>query len=614
MITMEENAAKNQEIRLDGYYNLLNKYGSNKDSTEHYVWKPTDLVGDAELADIYASNGIFATIIDAPAVDAVKNGIDFGLKDKNVQKKLDGKLQDLKVKSVFSKAIRWARLFGGSIVVMLVDDGRLLEDPLNWRDVRGVEELLVYGRNEVSPLWIHGYQNNPAGDSYRKGGTGIPEYFQVTSVYGSFTVHSSRCLIFHNSDVPEGTTIAATYRTWGIPEYIRMRDELRNVSLGGGYSIRMLERLCMLIYKMKGLGNLLSTQDGEDKVVRRMDVIDMARNLLNMVMIDADGEDISVQSLTLSGVKDVLDNACAMLSAVSHIPQTRLFGRSPAGENATGEGDLTNYKEYVAGIQSGDLLDNTRTLTKLIFLGMQWAGEVQEIPDYTVTYKDAWTLSDSEKATLDQTVASTQLVKAQTTEVYINSGVVDPSQVKKTMAESEEYNPENVATYEDPAQSWGMEGAAAQATTPAAPPPAYAPAYAPTLKTDEKSCGYVACLVKKDGKVLCGLRSDGQGWCGPGGHIEPGETPLDAIERESKEEFGISLPEVKFLGNCGGKPDEVLPVQIYACESCLDDPQADQDEILESDWFTVEQIVNQDVPGGLVFEPFKRSVEIFLAD
>ena len=44
---------------------------------------------------------------------------------------------------------------------MLVDDGRLLQDPLNWRDVHGVEELLVYGRNEMYPLWVNGYENNP---------------------------------------------------------------------------------------------------------------------------------------------------------------------------------------------------------------------------------------------------------------------------------------------------------------------------------------------------------------------------------------------------------------------------------------------------------------------
>ena len=422
------------QLRLDGYYNVLNKYGTQHDSTEYYQWATGAAVTDAELADLYAGNGLFSTIIDAPADDATKNGIDLGIKDKDLQKRLDDHLQTIHYQSKLAKALKWARLFGGSAVVMLVDDGRLLQDPLNWRDVHGVAELLVYGRNEVFPLWINGYENNPDDENYRKGGTGIPEFYQVNSVYGSYVVHSSRCLIFHNGEIPEGSTMANLYRTWGIPEYMRIREELRNASIGPGYSIRLLERLSMVTYKMKNLANVLSTADGDDTVLQRMEMLDLARNLLNMVFIDADGEDVGIQSLSVAGVKDILDNACAMLSAVSHIPQTRLFGRSPAGENATGEGDMENYKEAVSGIQSGDLRDNTRTLVELILRGMVWNGEIKEVPEYTITYKSAWSLSDDEKATQDQANAAAQLTRAQTVSTYVTAGILEIPEVRQSLA------------------------------------------------------------------------------------------------------------------------------------------------------------------------------------
>lgn len=178
------------QLRLDGYYNVLNKYGTQHDSTEYYQWASGSAVSDTELADLYAGNGLFSTIIDAPADDATKNGIDLGIKDKDLQKQLDNHLQTIRYQSKFAKALRWARLFGGAAVVMLVDDGRLLQDPLNWRDVHGVEELLVYGRNEMYPLWVNGYENNPDDEDYRRGGTGIPEYYQVNSVYGNYVVFS----------------------------------------------------------------------------------------------------------------------------------------------------------------------------------------------------------------------------------------------------------------------------------------------------------------------------------------------------------------------------------------------------------------------------------------
>ena len=61
-----------------------------------------------------------------------------------------------------------------------------------------------------------------------------------------------------------------------------------------------------------------------------------------------------------------------------------------------------------------------------------------------------------------------------------------------------------------------------------------------------------------------GLWKPEPGWCGPGGHIEPKETPGVAFRREAKEEFGIDVGNITYLGNCKGKPEEILPVQRAA--------------------------------------------------
>ena len=45
---------------------------------------------------------------------------------------------------------------------------------------------------------------------------------------------------------PEATEALLERRTPGIPEYMRIREELRNASIGPGYSIRLLERLSMV--------------------------------------------------------------------------------------------------------------------------------------------------------------------------------------------------------------------------------------------------------------------------------------------------------------------------------------------------------------------------------
>jgi 8-oxo-dGTP diphosphatase len=66
---------------------------------------------------------------------------------------------------------------------------------------------------------------------------------------------------------------------------------------------------------------------------------------------------------------------------------------------------------------------------------------------------------------------------------------------------------------------------------------------------------YAGALVfTQDGKLLCQLRDDkphivapGIWSCCPGGSVEPGETPHEAIVRELLEEFEVEVTELKSL-------------------------------------------------------------------
>jgi 8-oxo-dGTP pyrophosphatase MutT (NUDIX family) len=51
-------------------------------------------------------------------------------------------------------------------------------------------------------------------------------------------------------------------------------------------------------------------------------------------------------------------------------------------------------------------------------------------------------------------------------------------------------------------------------------------------------------IIDVDGrKLLMGKRKDNGRWTNPGGHLDPGETPIHGAIREVKEEAGISLGE-----------------------------------------------------------------------
>lgn len=431
--------------RADGYVNMMNKYGTSKDTTEGYRFRAEPVVPDELLTMYYEGNGLFAKIIDTPAEEAIKHGFTLeSTKDQKIEDFYTEALDELDWEETAMTAIRWARLFGGSIAVMMINDGRGIDEPLDWRNIRSIDDIRVYDRSVIQPDYQSMFSYDPR-DPFRTRGSrlGMPEFYHVTSRTGTFTVHDSRCLVFQNGILPENTT-NSIYQLWGIPEYVRINRAIRDAEVAHGSATKLLDRSVQAVYKMKNLAAELATEEGEDRVLRRLQTIDMARGLLNSITIDSEGEDYDFRQFQFSGVSDVIDSTCNFLSALTSIPQTILFGRSPAGMNATGDADLENWYNYLERIQKRMVKKNLRYLLSVIFQAGVRTGEVDEVPKIKVEFNPLWSLSDTEQADLDQKRAQTQFTRAQIAQLYIDKQVIDPSEVRAKLADSEEFDVENM--------------------------------------------------------------------------------------------------------------------------------------------------------------------------
>ncbi len=61
----------------------------------------------------------------------------------------------------------------------------------------------------------------------------------------------------------------------------------------------------------------------------------------------------------------------------------------------------------------------------------------------------------------------------------------------------------------------------------------------------------VAVIIERNGQVLLVKRKNAHGagtWAVPGGHLEFGETPEECAMRETLEEVGIEIDDIRFVG------------------------------------------------------------------
>lgn len=670
---LEKQAGKAvRPYRADGYMNLLNKYGTSKDSAEAYRFVPEPTVPDESLTMFYEGNGLFAKIIDAPAEEALKHGFNLDdVSDQEVEDFYREALDELDWEETAMTAIKWARLFGGSLAVMLINDGRGLDEPLDWKHIKSIDDIRVYDRSVIQPDYETMFHYDPR-DPFRTRGSrlGMPEFYSVHSRYGAFRVHESRCMVFQNGLLPENST-NSIYQFWGMPEYIRIHRAIQDAEIAHRSAPRMLDRSVQPVYKMKDLAAELATEEGEAKVLRRLQTIDMARGLMNSITIDSEGEDYDFRSFQFSGVSDVIDSACNYLSALTNIPQTILFGRSPAGMNATGESDLENWYSYVERIQKRMLKSNLRYLLSVIFQAGVATGEVDEVPKIDVKFNPLWSLSDNEQADLDQKKAATAQVKAQTAQIYVDMQAIDPQEVRRKLADSSEFDVETLLDeYEDeddllaaytgeevngpigdvPEQGSlneyaqgvdiqahntdpGTEGSASTSAPAATKLPQdmsveekseaeeASQKAAKEAQNNDTTEGHsntqgegkpfsVGVIVISEGKVLTGTRHNDFGYgliCGPGGHGEKGETPEQAAFRETEEEFGISVNELIPLGTGPVEPDTGLTPYLFLCTDFEGEPDCVDLEMTNPKFRTMEEIGQLKAS---LFQPFADGLKV----
>lgn len=444
---MRKNSLRKQ--RNDGWANVLNGYGTNKYDPYRSNKIVRNLFTTQEDSEIlFGENGIFRKIITAPADEACRAGFYICENNKELEDEQVNRLQsvyeDLGGEEKFSNSLAWDRCYGGGAILMHINDGADIEEPINHNAIKNIESLKVYSAKEVMPYSIClDYSSVKAGQC---------EVYQVTDAEtgASFNVHESRLLKFEGDLLPNHQRRARN--GWGAMILESIYNDLSRYDQGNDLTIMLLSRLSQGILKMGNLMNTLTLEDGEDKVRRFLHVLDMSRHILNTVAIDG-ADEYDMKNISITGVSDIIDKMQNALSAVVSIPVTILFGRSPGGQNATGEADFEAYYSLINRIQRRKLKPN---LSKFIGLLAECKDYGIKLPNsYTVEFKPLKIPSEKERAETKKFEAEAKERTANTRKTYRDIGALDAVEIRDKLEDEGEYKLDrtldNAGGFEEPA-------------------------------------------------------------------------------------------------------------------------------------------------------------------
>jgi phage-related protein (TIGR01555 family) len=347
-------------------------------------------------------------------------------------------LDDLKAVQVFREALTWENAWGGSVIVMGIDDGQSAVDsqalPVRVETVRRVVWLKAVDRRRAYPS-IEDVDTDPLSPTYSQ-----PTHWMIDTLQDGkqVRVHSSRVIVFPGMlTTPEER---AKRSGWGISVFDVIWEVLqRNITAwqSAGNSVANAQ---YVVYKLKGLAQMLGADGGEAKLKRRTRAMELAKSMINAVLIDHDDEYIR-ENPNFGNMGDMIELFMLEVASALDMPVTELWGRAPAGLNATGESDRESWLANVQDYREHHIRMRAMQLISLVLASKEGPTK-GKVPDkWSMAWKPLRQLSQVQEADV-------RLKVAQADAIYVDAGVVLPDEVAMSRFRPEGYSMDTQVDHE----------------------------------------------------------------------------------------------------------------------------------------------------------------------
>ena len=310
--------------RADAWYSNTTGLGvAGYDATSTLNYRGVDLTARPTIIrELLRFSALARKVCEKQVLLAWSNGVTFDAAGPNPQalEVLESEVKRLELERKIKRARTLGRAFGGSLLVISVEDGLTPVEPLQLERVRRVLFLRPVDRWDVASIEY---------DTTGGPRDGEPETYTITNVHGSqVRIHYSRVVRFNGAEVDRRTR--QNNGGWNDSVLQTVYNEIRDIDAGGQSLSAQLQRAVQVVYKIKGLHNAILAQNREF-VEDWIQSVEHFRSNFRAIGLDKDGEDVTHLAAPLESSVKVWTALQARVASAADMPQVELFGTPPAG-------------------------------------------------------------------------------------------------------------------------------------------------------------------------------------------------------------------------------------------------------------------------------------------
>lgn len=389
---------------MDAFSNPLFHLGfgsqSPLEATEYPLTRMTD--NYALLNSLYRDNWIVQNVVGLMVDDMMRPWYRIG---GSISPEYLAQLGDIErktqIRAKLGQGLRMGRLYGGAAGLILIrgQEG-MLDKPLDLESILpgSFAGLMILDRwSGITPdIGLVSDMSDPDFN--------LPEYYQIQNASGQTAarVHHSRIVRFTGRELPYLEQIAEMY--WGASEVEALYKDVvahDNVSANMAALTFRANINTMEVQNLEQLFSLGSTEQ-QRRFWNVMQAQSVMMSNFGFQLVNK-GDQMKNTQYSFSGLQEVYESMCLNLCGASHYPMTKLFGRSPAGLNSTGEGDLQNYYDYVDSQREAKLRPALERLLPIMAMSA-WGATPEGLE---VSFPLLWTPKPKEVAEIAKTKAET---------------------------------------------------------------------------------------------------------------------------------------------------------------------------------------------------------------